>query len=136
MRVNTRAYFAVYSVELSPEELTARIGLTPTSVMTKAARRANPPRPATNAWKLDSGLDSHAPVWDHLQALCALVTPVTARIAELCQGEPTASLAIVRKFLPAVGEARLGLWLDEPWLAILWQTGAGLDVDEYDYTSE
>jgi hypothetical protein len=134
MRVETRAYFAVCTDELSPDELTARIGLTPSSVMTKAAKRASPPRPATNAWQLDSGLDRHAPVWEHLEALCVLVTPVTARIAELCRGEPTASLAIVRKFFPAFGEASLGFWLDEPWLAILRQTGAGLDVDEYDYT--
>jgi len=136
VRVETRAYFIVFSDELSPEELTARIGITPSSVKTKAAKSASPPRPVTNVWKLDSGLDRQAPTWDHLEALCALVTPVTARISELCEGEPTASLKIVREFYPAVGEARLGFWLDEPWLAILRQTGAHLDVDEYDYTSE
>jgi Domain of unknown function (DUF4279) len=136
VRVETRAYFIVFSDELSPEDLTARIGLTPSSVMTKAAKRASPPRPVTNAWKLDSGLDRQAPTWDHLEALCALVTPATARISELCGGEPKASLKIVREFFPAVGEARLGFWLGEPWLAILRQTCADLDVDEYDYTSE
>jgi hypothetical protein len=135
MRVETRAYFAVRSDELSPEELAARIGLTPSSVMTKAAKGVSPPRPPTNAWELDSGLDLHAPLWQHLEALVALVTPVVARISELCRGEPTASLNIVRRFYPE-GEADLGFWLDEPWLAILRQTGADLDVDEYDYTSE
>jgi hypothetical protein len=89
-----------------------------------------------NAWKLDSGLGLSAPTWDHLEALCALVTPVSGPIAELCQGEPRASLATVRKFFPALGEASLGLWIDEPWMAILRETGAGLDVDEYDYTVE
>jgi Domain of unknown function (DUF4279) len=136
MRVETRAYFAVRSDELSPEELAARIGATPSSVMTKAAKRVSPPRPATNAWKLDSGLDLDAPLWQHLEALRALVTPVVAQVSELCQGEPTACLQIVRKFYPAADGADLGFWLDEPWLAILRQTGADLDVDEYDYSSE
>jgi hypothetical protein len=136
MRVETRAYFAVFSDQLTPEELTLRIGLPPSSVRTKATRRASPPIPAANAWKLDSGVDRHAPLWQHLEALCALVTPVTARIAELCRGEPNAFLTIVREFYPAEAEASVGFWLSEPWMAILSQTGADLDVDEYDYTSQ
>jgi hypothetical protein len=64
------------------------------------------------------------------------VAPVSGGIAELCQGEPAAFLRIVRKFFRAGDQADLGFWLDEPWLAILRQTGAQLDVDEYDYTVE
>lgn len=76
-----------------------------------------------------------APLWRHLEALRELVAPVSDRIAELCQGEPTAVLQVVREFSPADEEADLGFWLDEPWLAILEQTGARLDVDEYDYVT-
>jgi hypothetical protein len=65
-----------------------------------------------------------------------VVAPAGGRISEVCQGEPTAFLRIVRKFFRDDDEADLGFWLDEPWLAILRQTGAQLDVDEYDFTVE
>jgi hypothetical protein len=135
MKVHTRAYFAVFSDELNPDELTARLGMQPSSVTRKESKQVDPPVPKTNAWKIDSGLEKGAPVWQHLEALRALVAPVSDRIAELCQGEPAAVLQIVREFTPADEEADLGFWLDTPWLAILTQTGARLDVDEYDYTT-
>lgn len=135
MKVQTRAYFSVTSDELSPHELAARIGMLPSSVMTKASKRLEPPMPTANAWQLDSGLGPAAPLWRHLEALREVVAPLSDRIAELCQGEPTAALQIVRRFSPADEEADLGFWLDELWLAILQQTGAQLDVDEYDYAT-
>jgi|SRR5437016_9707370 len=134
MRVQTQVYFDVASDVLSPDELEARIGMPPSSVMRKASKHLDPPRPAANAWKIESGLDPDAPLWQHLEALREVVAPVSGRICELCQGEPTAFLRIVRKFFRDEDEADLGFWLDEPWLAILRQTGAQLDVDEYDFT--
>jgi hypothetical protein len=135
MKVQTRAYFSVVSDELSPDELSVRIGMQPSSVMTKAGKRLDHPVPKTNAWEIDSGLEPGAPLWRHLEALREVVAPLSDQIAELCQGEPTAVLRIVRKFSPADEEADLGFWLDESWLAILQQTGAQLDVDEYDYAT-
>jgi len=134
MKVQTQAYFAVSSDVLSPDDMAGRIGMEPSSVMRKASKRLNPPAPKANAWQIDSGLDPSAPLWQHLEALRGLVAPASGKIAELCQGEPAAVLGIVRKFSLAAEEADLGFWLDEPWLAILRQTGAVLDVDEYDYT--
>ena len=135
MRVQTRVYFAVVSDELSPDELAVRLGTQPSSVMKKASKRLDPPVPTVNAWKLDSGVDRGAPLWQHLEALRDIVTPVIGRIAELCQGEPRAILRIVREFSPADEQADLGFWLDGLWLAILGQTSAHLDVDEYDYVT-
>jgi uncharacterized protein DUF4279 len=135
MKVQTRAYFSVASDELSPDELSARIGEQPSSVMTKASKRLDPPVPKTNTWEIDSGLEQDAPLWRHLDALREVVAPLSDRIAELCQGEPTAVLQVVRKFSPADEEADLGFWLDKYWLAILQQTGAQVDVDEYDYAT-
>jgi hypothetical protein len=136
MRVQTQVRFDVVSDVLGPEELEVRIGLPPSKVARKASKQPDPPRPAANAWKIDSGLDPGAPLWQHLEALREVVAPVSGKISELCQGEPTAFLRIVRKFFRAEDQADLGFWLDEPWLAILMQTGAQLDVDEYDFTLE
>lgn len=135
MRVETRAYFAVHSDVHSPEDLEARIGMSASSVMRKAARHVDPPRPPVNAWNIDSPLGPSAALWEHLEALHEVVAPVSSRIAEICRGEPTACLQIVRKFFPSDGEADLGFRLDEPWLAIIRQTGAHIDVDEYDYAT-
>ncbi len=135
MKVQTRAYFAVVSDELTPDALAVRIGRQPSSVVRKASKQLDPPVPEANAWKIDSGLERGAPLWQHLEALRELVAPVSDRIAELCQGEPTAVLQVVPEFSPADEEADLGFWLDEPWVAILGQTGARLDVDEYDYVT-
>jgi hypothetical protein len=134
MKVQTQACFAVSSDVLSPDEMADRIGVEPSSVTVKASKRLDPPVPKDNAWQIDSGLEPGAPLWRHLEALRELVAPASGKIAELCQGEPIAVLGIVRKFSLADKEADLGFWLDEPWLAILRQTGAVLDVDEYDYT--
>lgn len=134
MQVRTRVYFAVVSDLLTADELAARIGTQPTSVMTKASRQIDPPVPTANAWKIDSGLDPGAPLWQHLEALRELVAPASGRISELCKGEPTAALQIVREFSLSEEQADLGFWHGQPWLAILQQTGAQLDVDEYDFT--
>jgi hypothetical protein len=92
----TRVYFAVRSDVLSPQELQARIGMPPSSVMRKAATLADPPRPAVNAWKIDSPLRPSAPLWQHLEALCKVIAPAIGRISEICQGEPAACLQIIR----------------------------------------
>lgn len=136
MQVKTRVYFSVGSDSWSPEELEARIGMAPTSVMRKASKRVDPPVPASNAWKLDSTADPFTPLWQHLENLRGSIAPVVGKIADVCRGEPTACLQIVREFRPSDEEADLGFWIDESWLAIIGQTGASLDVDEYDYTVE
>jgi hypothetical protein len=136
MRVETRVYFAVHSDLLSPEELEAQIGMAPSSVMRRAAKRVNPPRPVVNSWRADSPLSRSAPLWRHLEALYEIVAPASGRIREVCRGEPAARLQVVREFYPDGGEADLGFSLDEPWLALISQTGALVDVDEYDYTAE
>ena len=64
------------------------------------------------------------------------MAPASGRISEVCPGEPAAFLRVIQKFFRAEDQADLGFWLDEPWLAILRQTGAQLDVDEYDFTVE
>jgi hypothetical protein len=134
VRVETRVYFAVASDGLGPAQLAERIGLQPSAVTEKGSRRPVPPRPATNAWKLDSGLDRNAPTTDHLDALLVLIAPVADKIAELCEGDPVARLEIVRAFRPSEGKADLGFALDERWLRVLSQTHAFVDVDEYDFT--
>jgi hypothetical protein len=133
MRVRTRVCFAVRSTVLTPEDLQARIGMSPSSVTRKAARDVAPPRPAVNAWKIDSPLSPSAPLWQHMEALRELIAPASGKISAICQGEPAACLQIIREFFPADDEADLGFWLDEPWLAIIRQTSAVVDVDEYDY---
>jgi hypothetical protein len=135
MKVSTRVCFAVRSDVLSPEELQTRIGMPPSSVTRKAATHADPPRPAVNAWKIDSPLSPSAPLWQHLEALCKVIAPASGMISEVCRGEPQACPQIVREFFPADGEADLGFWLDESWLAVIRHTGALIDIDEYDYTA-
>jgi uncharacterized protein DUF4279 len=137
MRVETRVYFAVYSDVLGPEEMKARIGVPRTSVVVrKAAERNDPPEPVASAWKVDSALSPSAPLWRHLENLRDAVAPVSSAIAEVCRGEATACLHIVREFYPAGEEADLGFGLDDRWLAIISQTGARLDVDEFDYAAD
>ena len=83
---------------------------------------------------LESGLGRTASLEDHLQALLVLITPLAAKIAELCEGEPAANLEIIRKFYSSADGADLGFALDQPWLQVIAQTGAFVDVDEYDLT--
>ena len=50
MRAQTQVSFDVVSDVLSPDELEARIGMPPSSVMRKASKHVDPPRPVANAW--------------------------------------------------------------------------------------
>jgi Domain of unknown function (DUF4279) len=136
VQVESRVYFAVASDALNPGQLADKIGLAPSAVSEKAPRRGVPQTPATNSWRLDSGLDRTASVEDHLEALLVLIAPVAASIGELCKGEPVARLEIVREFRPRDGEADLGFALDERWLEVISQTGAFVDIDEYDLTAK
>ncbi len=137
MRVETRVYFAVASDELSPEQMTDRIGLTPSSTTVTATRKSTPPIPVTNTWKLESGLDSGTQLNDHLDALLTIVAPLAGRISDLCKnGEAVAWLEIVRKFGASPEDADLGFVLDSRWLEVLRQTGAFVDVDEYDFIAQ
>ena len=80
MRVQTQVSFDVVSDVLSTDELEARIGMPPSSVMGKASKHLDPPRPVANAWKLGSGLDPDVPLWQHLEALRRLgPTPLHRR---------------------------------------------------------
>lgn len=133
MRVETSVYFAVYSDVLGPEEMQSRIGAPPAPGARKAPRPTDPPVPVASAWKVASSLNPSAPLRQHLEDLRVAVAPVSGKIAEVCRREATACLHIVREFYPDTAEAELGFWLDDRWLAIISQTGARLDVDEYDY---
>jgi hypothetical protein len=136
MRVETRVYFAVASDLLSPAQLTDMIGREPSSVRERGSRRADPPIPTTNTWQLDSGLDRRTALPEHLAALLTLIAPALAAIVKLCQGEPIAVLRIVREFYPAHEEADLGFALDHDWVGVISQTGAVVDLDEYDLTAD
>lgn len=74
-------------------------------------------------------------MWQHLDALRELLTPVTSAVEELCTGEPTACLRVVRQFEASWREADLGFHLDREWVQLLSRTGASIDVDEYDHGS-
>jgi hypothetical protein len=77
--------------------LQARIGMSPSSATRKAARDGAPPRPAVNAWKIDSPLSPSAPLWQQMGALRELIAPASGKISAICQGEPAARLQIIRE---------------------------------------
>jgi hypothetical protein len=135
VQVKSRVYFGVRSVELSPEELQARIGAEPSRLRRMASKSVEPLRPTTNGWMLDSGLADSEPLWRHLQAVFVRLAPLVEALAQVCAGEPRGSLVVVREYHFSERESDVGFWLEPGWVSVLHRIGASLDVDEYDYIS-
>lgn len=97
MRIRQYAYFGLSSDVLSPEELTARVGLAPDEVLVKGSWMPSPPRPATNHWKLEAV--SVGRVDEMLAELVDRVRPAAPAIKALVDdGNASATLQVVRYF--------------------------------------
>ncbi|MEV0648275.1 DUF4279 domain-containing protein [Phytomonospora sp. NPDC050363] len=150
MRMSQYVYFAIKSETMPATEITARLGVEPDRFSVRGSRRADPPVPVCHSWQVrcdERGLR----VDEQIDRVLARLTPVTAKIAELCRepDEVAAVLEVVRFFEDEDGEDPkpqpaeenlvripdqhlLGWVLDRRVIEFLAATGAFLDVDEYD----
>lgn len=141
------------SEDTTAAEISSQLGLEPDEVMVRGSRSADPPRPASHAWKI-SCRTRGLRVDDQITQVLDRIKPVAARVRALVDGgNIVAELQIVRYFNDEDGEAEdladpieedghvfekipgqhqmLGWALDREQLELLVAMGADIDADEY-----
>ena len=154
MRVRQRAYLRLASDGLSPDEITALLGVAADDAKVRGSRSPGPPPvPRTHLWNLNSGVAEDGPVGDHLDALWPRLQQIAEGLRIFTgRSDSAAFLTLVRYFeegkegfdeakwglppdsnLERVGGQHpfLGFALDVDRVRFLASVGLGLDVDEY-----
>ncbi|MEU1196819.1 DUF4279 domain-containing protein [Streptomyces sp. NPDC005813] len=152
MPLHQYVYFALTSNSTTAQEITAWLGIEPDETTVRGSRRTGPPTlPASHRWKIvcrDPGLrvdEQIARILDRLRPHTDRIAEVAARLSAEEEEGGAAVLEVVRYFndddAPQVAAASdqsdlFGWHLDHDVLGFLAATGAALDIDEYDMTSE
>jgi len=154
MRVRQRASLRVSSNLLDPGQISALVGVDPHETKLRGSRSPGPPPlPRFHLWHFNSGLADDLRLDEHLGRLVGTVSAHADGFREVASTpETNVWLSVVRYFeegpedfdeatygLPADSPFErlsgqhpfLGWGLDTEQLALLGQTGIGLDVDEY-----
>jgi hypothetical protein len=137
VKVRQSTRFAIFSADVTADEMTERVGLEPDEVLVQGRRRSGPPPvPRSHAWKLvDRGPGR---IDDQAERLIARLRPHRDRLVALCR-EPgfSVGLLIGRHFPDEDGVPDgFGWHLDAQLVEFLAAVGASIDVDEYDYSDE
>ena len=153
MRVRQYVYFGIASEALTPDAISAAVGLQPDESRPKGSRRPGPPPiPRRHLWKLRSGVPETADLNDHFAALVAKLAGYEDRIEALLDTEDAdGGFQVVRHFDPGPEDEAiiepgrlvdgferlrgqhplLSFHLEEEWLAVAVKLGGGIDFDEY-----
>jgi hypothetical protein len=126
MSIRSDARLKIISKSVTPEEVTARLGIKPDT-----CRHAGESRPhtaiieSTHCWELRSGLAEDRDLVEHITAVLARVEPCAARITELAEQNEVLLSCIVH----APSEPVLSL--SKEIIARLASLGAEVDFDLY-----
>ncbi len=151
MLVEQYVYLGLRSDALTPDEITAAVGLVPDRVEGRGSKHPEHDIPRAHLWAVecrgaDSGVD------ELIDRLLVRVTEAAEAVRRLVDAESvSAVIQVVREFSPQAPEGRggpgpsdqegadappssgvLGWHLDRRVVAFLHASGAELDVDEYD----
>lgn len=153
VRIRQFVGFSLSSAVLSPEEITAELGLEPDRCLVRGSKRSDPPVPVGHVWEVrcdERGLR----IDEQADRVFRRIRPHADSIRELIATSPVgAVLSICRDFEADDGEEELlaevagpdgdtltklagqhqllGWHLDVAFLAFLVTVGADIDCDEY-----
>jgi len=134
MRSVQTVEFVLKSVGLSLAEIQAETGLVADSSTAQGSKHPEGPIPRTNIWTLQSS-DSADPIERQISTLVNRLLPAKKALRLLCMREDTvAFLTLVRHFYPSDSDLGIGFFIEPAVLRVLSEIGAGIDVDEYDYS--
>jgi hypothetical protein len=86
VKIKQYVLFVIYSDMLEPDEIARRVGLAADEVALRASRIKDPPRPATNIWKLRSEAPGLT-VDDHIKLLIERLVPFKSAIRALVDAQ-------------------------------------------------
>jgi hypothetical protein len=132
MAAETYAYFLLTGLELDPEEVTKKVGITPTKTFLKGDRihskgsRAHP----VSGWQLRSKLDQSSDLEDHIQSVLDQLKVSWQPLLELCSQYDTAINCVMYHYT-SDSDPGSGIHFDQAVLDQIHQLNAELDFDLY-----
>ncbi|SCC63871.1 protein of unknown function [Chitinophaga costaii] len=129
-KTETKVYLKIHDFDCSIEEITALIGIEPSKAGQKGdllPKRNIELHRKFSSWVLESGVDIHASVDEHVDALINTITPrikILKNLIATYNGE----LTIV---VYTHSEYNIGMYIDKVKLGILLDLGVSLDIDIY-----
>jgi hypothetical protein len=148
LRIRQWAYFAIRTRNITGEQMSQRLDMAADTITVRGSRFPEFPErdlPRCHVWAVEA--PPGADLGGSIEQLLARLQQRTSRIRSLVDelnGDATevdalgfrsgATLQVVRYFGDRTGEFRgFGWHLDEPVISFLAETGAVLDVDEFDW---
>lgn len=131
-KVRQFCYFWIASKDVSAEEITEALGMTPDQTKVRGSRRTEPtPVPVDHAW--DLVCDRHDRIEDQATEVLARIEPVAERVRLLTErGDVEAGLTMVRYFDDSDGRPdAVGWWLTREQVSLLAKMRASIQADEY-----
>lgn len=122
----------VVDPNLSADEITKLLGLTPSKVSLKGSRQIDPPIPKVNLWRLNSpAAAENSTIQQQWSALYSLMLPIRQKLDELPDSARTSLtvIAYARKYFP-------GLEFPVDVIKEISDFGVPLEVSFYDLIEE
>ncbi|MFD3707082.1 DUF4279 domain-containing protein [Nocardia sp. NPDC058658] len=149
MKIRQYSYFALYSGTMPAAEMAGRLQMDPDEVMVLGSKSARHRIPRSHSWRI--ARRSSESIDEQIEHLIDRVKPILPQVISLvAHPEVSASMNVVRYYHDPDGvhEAPggtpssechrwphpLGWHLSSPVLEFLLETGAELDIDEYDWS--
>jgi len=129
-KTETKVSLKIHDFDCSIDEITTLVDIVSTKVLQKGDLLPNrniEMHRKFSSWILESGMDIHASVEEHIDALINTISPRIKVLKDLIityNGE----LAIV---IYAYSECNIGAYIDKEKLGILLDLGVALDIDIY-----
>ena len=122
-----RVYLGVRSSSLSPDDLTARLGVRAERSSSHSGRRW------PYLWEMESGISAGSALEEHLTALARRCMGMTDKIAELADLSDTrvAIEAVLRCAVDLDNPAFPGIWIPPDIVKFAATCGIGIDIDAY-----
>ncbi len=128
----TRVYLAIRSNDITPGEVTRRIGLQPTRTVEKGspiAQRQNAPPSPRHHWALDVMPGVPGDLDEKVGILVAVLEPVAHSVAAL---KPSCDVRLTIVYEGWIGNSCLGgIQLDAKATRVLAEAGGWVDIDLY-----
>lgn len=137
MKVRHQTTLTIFSVPLSPDTISDRIGIKPDKTSTRGEKRRSETVtiPRANEWSLIA--PDEMPIDEQIDNLLDRIKPYRKALVDLAKDpDVKIGLLIARYFHDQAAKSnRLGIHLSSEALARLAEINATVSVDEYDYSA-
>lgn len=129
MRSEIKVRLTIKNFPMSPDELSQRLGLQPTTAWMKGQPKklAKGSLYSFNNWELDSGLNNSESLENHLKALMGKIIPLQMNFTKVCPLYETTISCVIYSY----EKDRPSIFFDKETVDLVAQLKASIDIDLY-----